>query len=556
MQWYDEKKINKEDTKVNKILMISIIITIVAIILTIMLMIIISKNTDRKVVLVNGENKNEIFDLLQFEKKDDGDYEVWIPIKEIATYLGYKGYNGEYNSVTEDKNKCYVISVNKEEGREDTEEGKKEVANFELDSNIISKLDLTETNSEYEYCEIEDKVIQIDGELYTTIEGIEKACNVSFEYDKEKSQITIYTLDYLVDFYTNAIKQGKYSGCKELDTKYFANQKSIFEDMLVIKSDNGKYGVVNSSTREVILESKYDEIKYLQFNSTFLVLSNKKYAIVSSAGKTLVNPEYDELKLMDSKNNYYVAKKNNLYGVIDGKGKEIIYLENRQIGLDSSVYQKNGIKSGYILFDKLIPVLKNKKWGFYDIKGNKIGQFKYEGIGCNSESGNSIYGLLALEDYNFVVVKYNNKYSFITEEGKDDILPFEFDTMYIKVWGGQTNYYMKSEGKQYNIIRTLENMGIKKKNSKDTEVFETIDDDEDKNTTVTDSTSNTNETNKTATSNNSVSNENTTTTTNSSKTNANTNSSKQTTNTNTNSNKTTNTTNNSNKTNTSSNKTS
>ena len=506
MQLYDQNKTKNQYTKTNKILMALIIITILIIMLIIVIMIILYKNADKKVALVNGESKNEIFDLLKLEQKEDGEYEVWVPIKQIASYLGYNGYNGEYNSVTEDKNKCYVISVDKEEGQENTKEGEKEVANFELDSNIISKLDLTESNSEYEFCEVQDKIKQFDGELYTTIEGIEKACNVSFKYDKDKDkeQITIYTQEYLVDFYKDAIQQKKYSGCKELDTTYFANEKAIFENMLVIKSDNEKYGVVNANTGEVILESKYDQIKYLQFNSTFLVSSNKKYSIVSSTGKTLVNPEYDELKLMDSKNNYYVAKKNNLYGVIDGKGKEIIYIENRQIGLDSSIYQKNGVKSGYILFDKLIPVLKNKKWGFYDIKGNKIGQFKYDGIGCNDENGNSIYGLLVLEDYNFVVVKYNNKYSFITEDGKDDILPFKFDTMYIKVWGGQTKYYMKSDEKQYNILRTLESMEIKKKDSKDTEVFETVDDNE--NTTATNNTSNsnTNELSNESTSSNSV----------------------------------------------------
>lgn len=201
----------------------------------------------------------------------------------------------------------------------------------------------------------------------------------------------------------------------------------------------------------------------MQFNSSFLVSTNKKIGAISTEGKTLINPEYDSLKLMDSENNYYIAKKNGLFGVIDGKGKEIIYIENDQIGLDVSAYEKNEINNGYILLEKLIPVMKNKKWAFYDLKGNAVSDFKYDSIGCISSSRNNIYSLLIIPDYDLIVVQKDKKYSIMNEYGKDDILPFVFDAMYIKVSSGQIQYTMSQAQKEYNIVKTLESKGQTKK---------------------------------------------------------------------------------------------
>lgn len=202
----------------------------------------------------------------------------------------------------------------------------------------------------------------------------------------------------------------------------------------------------------------------MPFNSSFLVSANKKVGILSNEGKTLVNPEYDSLTYIDSKNNYYLAMKNNLYGVIDGNGKEIIYIENEQVGIDVSSYERNGIKNGYILLDKLIPVMQNKKWAFYDIKGNKICDYKYDGIGCIAGNTSNTYGLLVVPDYDLIVVQKDKKYSVMTLKGKDDILPFSFDGMHIKVSSGQVKYYMQFENKEYDMIKTLESM-IKKNNN-------------------------------------------------------------------------------------------
>lgn len=73
---------------------------------------------------------------------------------------------------------------------------------------------------------------------------------------------------------------------------------------------------------------------------------------------------------MDNQNELYLVKQNNLYGVIDTKGKTIISPEYKQIGIDISKFTQNGIENQYVLLNKIIPVKNNQDlWGIFDIKG-------------------------------------------------------------------------------------------------------------------------------------------------------------------------------------------
>lgn len=85
-------------------------------------------------VLLDGKENSKVKQLIQIE--DDGT--VYFPIKEVASYFGYESYNGEYKDKSENASKCYIQNEN-------------EVANFSLGSNKIYKLDLTNSNDNYEY---------------------------------------------------------------------------------------------------------------------------------------------------------------------------------------------------------------------------------------------------------------------------------------------------------------------------------------------------------------------------------------------------------------------
>ena len=117
-----QEKQKKDKTKVIKrIILVVIILLVLAIIGIGIAMVYIDKAKLR--VYVNGAINEEVKDLLVIQ--DDG--KVYVPIKEIAHYLGYDSYNGDYRDKSEDKSRCYVQCDN-------------EVANFTLNSNKIYKL--------------------------------------------------------------------------------------------------------------------------------------------------------------------------------------------------------------------------------------------------------------------------------------------------------------------------------------------------------------------------------------------------------------------------------
>lgn len=220
-----------------------------------------------------------------------------------------------------------------------------------------------------------------------------------------------------------------------------------------------KCGIVKADDyTSFILEPQYDEISYVTDSQTFLVTTNNKVGLFTKDGKRKIDLAYDKITSMGQDSKLYAVETNNMYGVVDENGKIIIYPENEQVGIDVSAYSYNSTKNGYILMNQLIPVKKDDMWAFFDKAGNNISNgFKYEEIGCRSvKSGNNIYPLLEIPEYNVVVVSdEEGKYGFMDTSGNDAILNFLFDEMYIKVSEGEPSYWMTFRDKEYEILNYL-----------------------------------------------------------------------------------------------------
>ena len=76
--------------------------------------------------------------------------------------------------------------------------------------------------------------------LYVSIDGLKKAFNVDFSYSNNK--IEMYTLNYLVGYYSNVVINYGYNSIHE----DFENKKTILDGMLVVKKDE-KYGVIDTN---------------------------------------------------------------------------------------------------------------------------------------------------------------------------------------------------------------------------------------------------------------------------------------------------------------------
>lgn len=441
MNLYDEDQMRKEEKRnknLKRIIISAIVISILVIVALILAINYLVNNPNRTIVKLNGRESRSLENIVSVETDESGNISIYAPIKEIATYFGYEAFNGEYTMVSEDTDSCYVQNEN-------------EVAVFNCDSDIIYKIDKTIQSSNYEYCKIDKKIFKKGDILYTDDEGLGNGFNLSITYDAKKKIVDFYTLDTIVKSAESKITKYEYD---ELDES-LANHKALLEDMMVVKTKEGQYGVVNYSTGEKMLDSKYDKITYIQHKNAFLVMKNNKVGIISSEGVTKIAPEYDELTLIDSQNELYLAKKDGLYGVVNINGKVIIYIEYSKIGIDLSGYEQNGIKSGYVLLNKLIPVQQNGRWGFFDVTGHQVTDLKYESIGSKTSTNKGVsYNLLVIPDYDAIVVKRDNKYTCINSNG-EELISCVFKDMYIEIASGKTEYYMiwqDNEGKDRKYV--------------------------------------------------------------------------------------------------------
>lgn len=443
MNLIEESFQNKEEKRKKRAtgIILGAIIFIILVIIAITAYLFYIQSTTMRLFL-DGQSNESLKQILDFE--EDG--KIYVPIKEIAGYLGYSSYNGEYTQKSEEQSKCYVQSEN-------------EVANFTLSSDSIYKLDLTSSNNDYEKVYIDDPVKSKDGKLYATSEVIEKAFNVSFQYDANTNRVYIYTLPYLIQSYSTLVLDYGYTEISDV----FANQKAVLNNMLVVKKGENSeaYGVidVNGNT---ILEAKYDNIEYLPQVGDFKVEVNGKVGILGSKGETKVQIAYDSIELMDTDAGLYVASNNGKYGVIDFRGNTKIYIENDEVGMDITPFSQNNIKNKYILAGNLIPVRKGELWGLYDLTGKQLVDFTYDSFGYIARSNKDAINLLVIPDYEVLVARKNEKYTLLNSVGQELFGAPVADDIYMTISEGKIHYYITANNQTMDAEQYLDNIGVRK----------------------------------------------------------------------------------------------
>ena len=422
---------------------------IIGIILVLLLLVVIGllvlmyyiQTTELK-ISIDTKSNTALKNVLIFEQD-----KVYIPIRNFASYVGYNSGNGEYKQYSEDLTKCYVESEN-------------EIASFGLGSNKIYKI-LLAGNNDYEYYEKDEPVKMINNQLCTTIEGAEIAFNISISYNKTQNQVTIYTLPYLVSYYTM-----KFQNAGIADTAAsFSNQKALLYNMIIVKNENGNYGVQWLNGQEV-LGTKYADIKSTK---EFIVTTlENKMRIMSYDAKTKISSEYDKIKQIDKDNGLYLVTNNNKQGVVNSNGSIILYLEYDQIGVDTTKYASNKIKNQYLLYNKCIPAKKNGTWELFDKTGRKITEDTYSDLGCNVGTGNATdknsNSVLLVPEYEGIVVNKNNIYGLINCEGKA-LLPISLQSIYSITSAGEETYYMVYNNQSRNVIDYIKKWVIKENNT-------------------------------------------------------------------------------------------
>ena len=431
---------SKKMARLILVLMVILIIAIISIFMAIVYM------KDRVLKLyINGNLNEQVKSMMLVES----DGEIYFPIKEIAPYLGYESFSGEYTDKSEDASKCYIQSED-------------EIANFALNSNKIYKLSINNT-ANYDYFYTSKPVKAVNGKLYATTDAIEEAFNISFTYDSNKQRIYIYTMPYLINVYSTRVLDYGYEAISE----NFTNKKTVLNDMLVVTKNEGKIYAVIDVKGNIVIEPKYDYIEYLPNSGDFLVQSNNKVGIISANKETKIQIMYDSLELIDKDTGLYLAKIDNKYGVIDSKGNIKIYIEYDQIGIDSTNFKQNDIKNGYLLDNGMIPARKDKLWGAFDKNGNKILEFEYDSFGYIASNNKDAINLLMIPEYNVMVASKNKKYTLINSVGEELCYPV-LDDVYMRISSGKKYYYMNFSDNTVNVEEFLDQRGVKVTSDKET----------------------------------------------------------------------------------------
>lgn len=439
-----ETKKTDNSKKIAKIILIIIAILIIFIIGTFIAILYIKDSTLK--FYINGSTNEKAKEMMVVES----DGTIYFPIKDIASYLGYESYNGEYTDKSEEASKCYIQSED-------------EIANFTLNSNKIYKLTISDNNANYNYYFASKPVKAINGKLYATTDALENAFNMSFTYDTEKQRVYIYTMPYLIDTYKSKVLD---YGYEEISDN-FINKKTVLNDMLVVTKNQGKAYAVIDVKGNVIIEPKYDYIEYLPNSGDFLVKSNNKVGIISAKKETKIQILYDSLELIDSDSGLYLAKRDNKYGVIDSKGNIKIYIEYDQIGIDNTKFEQNDIKNKYLLDNGMIPAKKGNMWGAFDKNGNEVLAFEYESFGYIASSNKDAINLLIIPNYNILVVSQNKKYALVNSSGRTVVQPV-IDDVYMTISSGKKYYYMNVYNKTINIEEWLDSVDVKSNDTQNT----------------------------------------------------------------------------------------
>ena len=425
-----KKKDNSK--KIARIILIFIALIIIAIISVLGALMYI-KNKELK-LYIDGNVNDKVKNMMEVD--DDGT--VYFPVKDIASYLGYQSYNGEYTDKSEDASKCYVQNDN-------------EIANFVLNSNKIYKLALENSDGNYNYYYANKPVKAINGKLYISSDALANAFNLSFTYDTDSNRVYIYTMPYLIESYSAKVLDYGYDSISD----NFINQKAVLNSMLVVTKNQGKSYAVIDLKGKAIIEAKYDNIEYLENTGDFLVTSNNKVGIISSKRETKVQLLYDSLELVDSDSGLFIAKKDNKYGIIDSKGNIKVYIEYDQIGIDNTKFEKNNIKNKYLLDNGMIPAKKDKYWGAFDKNGKTVLYFEYDSFGYTATSNREAINLLIIPDYNLMVVCQNKKYALVSSTGEMVIRPV-LDDAYMTISSGKKYYYMNVSDRKIDIVEFLD----------------------------------------------------------------------------------------------------
>lgn len=404
---------------------------------------------------------------------------TYININEICDLLGYDSIKGEYNKYNEDEKSCYIttgyeiVSI-----KSDSSDFTKYTEVTAVD-NMISEIPVTvkSENGKSEKFALNNPIKYIDNAIYVPFESLQDMLNMQIDLSQQ-NRIRLYTIEHIVTNAKNIISRLNYTTI----SGDYENLKAMVYNYAVV-GDGTHYGVVSLSTGAEIIGLKYDEITFMPNTQDFLIKANGTVGILGSDGSTVIKPtEYDEISIYDDENQLYLVKKDSKYGILNRKGKVVVYPDYDAIGYERAQNQEfvEGTGNYKVLFNEAISVKEGTKFGLFDLEGNELLPSVYDGFGYVESSSTTTSGekpvLLIPETLGIkgVVINLNDMYGVYDLEKREIIIPCVCSKIYSVTKSAKTTYYFVYNDQEENLDQYLELNNLKSIKPKE----ETIDSNE------------------------------------------------------------------------------
>ena len=109
----------------------------------------------------------------------------------------------------------------------------------------------------------------------------------------------------------------------------------------------------------------------------------------------------------------------------------------------------------------MIPVKNNNLWGFFNLKGEQITEFKFTQVGSSKANVTNSYPVLAIPSYKIIIVQKDGYYNLMQTDGKEVIRNYALDSVYMttNTETGENTFHMTYGGKEENIEEWLAGLG-------------------------------------------------------------------------------------------------
>ncbi|MCR5186129.1 MAG: WG repeat-containing protein [Clostridia bacterium] len=230
---------------------------------------------------------------------------------------------------------------------------------------------------------------------YTDAMPLENSNNTETWYEENVLRFSNAGKYGLIDFRGNIVIDPLYDNIEVVP----GIKKSLY-----IEKD-GKKGLINSTTGEIIIEPQYSEIISCtdRHETGYIVKDDKnKYGLIMTDKNQILECKYDEIKRVAS-DNYYCAR--------EGQKLEIINL------LGQVVLDKNFDDVSELNADNFV-IIKDGKYGVISTSGDTVIEAKYEDIKYTFQ--------------NNYIIKENGKYGIIDSSGAIKVPVSYMNISYIK----------------------------------------------------------------------------------------------------------------------------